>query len=402
MLKKNLLGIALVIIFFIGFYTAYSLGKRSSSSSFMEQNAGRQRPAGSQAQTSSNNTDGKSSQNPSTRLPNGKRPQNSELSGQPNRDDASLSAYAQAGKKQPGNVVSSDERTDKAGASIQPAVVQQVTALEEETTILAQTFYGTVAPFAEANVQSEQGGTIVLLNAKEGDAVEKGAIIVRFDNSDTQLELEQAVSSKKSYQQKVQEAESNFKTTQANADRYQKLFDDGFISTQQLDDIQNQLESARYSLNSAKENVTQAEAQIKLIKNTLNDFQIQAPISGFVNEKNYNLREVYKSSDVIYHLVNIDQVYIEIDIPEAYIGKIREQMPADVQFDALDGRMFPARIEAILPSGTADNRTFTVKALVKNADHAIKPGMFARVNIVLDSTLPKFSVSNGTVAYKHP
>ena len=138
------------------------------------------------------------------------------------------------------------------------------------------------------------------------------------------------------------------------------------------------------TLNSAKESVTQAEAQINLIKNSLNDYQVRAPISGFIDVKNYNLQEVYKASDVIYHLVNIEQVYIDIDIPETYIAKIKEKMEVSVIFDALDGRVFPATIETILPSGTTDNRTFTVKALVQNSDHAIKPGMFARVNVTFE------------------
>ena len=121
---------------------------------------------------------------------------------------------------------------------------------------------------------------------------------------------------------------------------------------------------------------------------------------SIIDAKNYNLQEVYKASDVIYHLVNIDQVYIEIDIPETYIGQIREQMAVTVKFDALDGQEFPAVIDTILPSGTAENRIFVVKALVDNPDHRIKPGMFARVAVQFDRRDPQLTVAKNAVIYE--
>lgn len=363
MIKKNLIGIGIVFIFFVGFYAAYTLGKNSSAQSGRQQGAF--------------------------------QPENQTL-----RENAQPS---QTQEKRPISQETVPVAANiKPASAIQPALVAELAPASQQNPVNVQTFYGTVNPVAEANVQSEQGGKILTLKGKEGEYVKKGAVIVCFDDSDAQLELQQAISSKNSALQKVQEAESNFNTVQTNAQRYQKLFDDGFISKQQLDEIANQLESARSTLNSAKESVTQAETQIDLIKNSLKDFQIHAPISGYIDVRNYNVQEIYKASDVIYHLVNIDQVYIEIDVPETYIARIREKMEVSVMFDALDGRLFPATIETILPSGAADNRTFTVKALSQNSDHAIKPGMFARVNVTFEHSEPEFAVSTGTVAYKQP
>jgi RND family efflux transporter MFP subunit len=268
-----------------------------------------------------------------------------------------------------------------AGQQMTPTALAETTPAEEAANV--NTFYGTAAPFEEANVQSEQGGTIVALNGKEGDAVRKGDVIVRFNDSDIRLQLEQAKSSRNAAAQQVQQAESNLKTVETNYQRYQKLLDDGFVSKQQVDDLQNQLESARSALNSAKESVTQAEANVKLIENNLQDFSIRAPISGVIDAKNYNLQEVYRSGDIIYHLVNIDRIYVNVEVPETYISQIREQMPVTVAFDALEGREFEGLIETISPSGGEDNRSFTVKVLLDNPDRAIKPGMFGRVNVIL-------------------
>jgi membrane fusion protein (multidrug efflux system) len=292
---------------------------------------------------------------------------------------------------QPETQVPADQQQAKEATSSESAAVKQKSPKPEPeavqtapATSVGQTFYGTVVPYDEANVQSKQGGTITMLKAKEGEAIKKGEVLVRFDDSDMRLELERAESSKNSALQQVQQAESNFKTVQANFERTQKLFNDGLVSKQELDNITNQLESARASLNSAKEGVTQADTQINMINNTLKDFQVKASISGIIDAKNYNLGEVYQGGGVIYHVINIDQVYVEVEVPETYIQKVREKMPVSVVFDALGDQKYSGIVDTILPSGAADNRNFTAKVLVKNPEHAIKPGMFTRVEIVLN------------------
>lgn len=246
------------------------------------------------------------------------------------------------------------------------------------------TFYGTAAPSAEVNVQSKQGGTIIMLKGKEGDSVTKGEILVQFDDSEQQLNLDKARSSKNSTLQQVQQAETNLKAAQTNLERNQKLFKDGLISQQQIDDLQNKVEAAQVSLSSARENVSQADTQIALLEKGLENFVVRAPISGIIDKKNYNLQEIYRANDVLYHVVNIDDVYINVDVPETYIKQIREGVPVSVTFNALGEQRFAGTVETVLPSSTTANRTFTVKVRVKNPDHAIKPGMFASIQIALD------------------
>jgi RND family efflux transporter MFP subunit len=183
--------------------------------------------------------------------------------------------------------------------------------------------------------------------------------------------------------QQVQQAETNLKAAQTNLDRNQQLFKDGLISQQQIDDLQNKVEAAQASLNSTRENVSQADTQIALLENGLENFVVRAPISGIINTKNYNLQEIYRANDVLYHVVNIDDVYINVDVPETYIQQIREGMQVSVTFNALGEQRFGGTVETVLPSSTTANRTFTAKVRVKNPGHAIKPGMFASVQIAL-------------------
>ncbi len=269
----------------------------------------------------------------------------------------------------------------------------KVATITQETVSISKIFYGTVVSYDEANVQGKYGGKLVLLNAKEGDTVAAGEVIVRFDESDTQLQLQQALATKNAAIQGVKQAESTFQLTQTEFHRYQQLLQDGFVSKQTVDTLRNQLQVAQASLESAREHVKTAEAQISLLKNTLKDLKISAPISGVIDEKHFNLFEIAGANDVIYHIVDLDHIYVEVEIPELYISRIWEQMDVEVTVDSLREQTFAGMVDRIIPTGNPQNRQFTAKVLVVNPEHAIKPGMFARVSICLEQ-VPEALVLN--------
>jgi RND family efflux transporter MFP subunit len=247
-------------------------------------------------------------------------------------------------------------------------------------------FYGTAAAIAEVNVQSKEGGTIITLNGQQGDEVKKGDVLARFDDSEQQLQIENARSSRTTAELQLHQAEVNLKTAQTNLERNQELFKDGLISQQQMDDLVNKVEIAQASVNSALEKVKQADTQIALQESSLGNFVVRAPISGIIDLKNYNLQEIYKGSDVLFHIINIDQVYVNVDVPETYIKQVQEGMQVTVSFNALGDQTFTGVVETILPSGSSSDRTFTVKVLVENPDQLIKPGMFARIEMSADGS----------------
>lgn len=390
MLKKNLIGIMIVGLVFVGFYAGYVLGKNAGGSATSGMRPGAAN-SDSRSLSSRPRSQGQEAiqQEQKTQPTGGNElwvaPQNTEQGTSASSSHLVNVAWAEsleASPSVPQQHAPEQQVVSESSAIHQDDPVKEAAVVTQETTAV-QTFYGTVTPHTEANVQSKQGGTITLLKGKEGDAVRQGDVIVRFDDREAQLELQQAIASKNSALQQVNQAESNFQTIQSNVNRYQQLFKDGFVSKQQVDDLQNQLASATSSLNSAKESVNQTDVQIKMIQNALKDFQVNAPMSGLIDAKNYNLGEVYQGGAVIYHVINIDQVYVEVEIPETYLKHIREGMSVTVIFDALGEDAFAGTLETILPSGAADNRNFTANVLVDNRDHSIKPGMFARIEMPL-------------------
>ncbi len=313
--------------------------------------------------------------------------------GKRSAEEALRQEIAQQSAKQESSKTTPEPQAQKTEESAEDrGIPVKVVTVAQEDVQRSQTFYGTVIPFAEANIQGEQGGKIIFLKGKEGDSVKKGELVVQFDGSDTQLEIQRATASKNTAIQTVNQAQSNLDTIQANVKRNEELFKEGFVSQQQLDGLKNQLQVAQASLNTANESVKQADTQISLFNNMLADFKITAPISGIIDEKRYNLSEVYQPGSILYHVINIDKVYIEVEVPESYISQLKENMAVDVYFDSLEGQEFSGKIERIIPKGDPQSRNFIAKALVTNTEKQIKPGMFARIEVGIQSISGAFKL----------
>jgi RND family efflux transporter MFP subunit len=87
----------------------------------------------------------------------------------------------------------------------------------------------------------------------------------------------------------------------------------------------------------------------------------------------------------LYHLIDIDRIYVEVEVPESYISQIQENMQVQVFFDSLQEQEFGGEIERIIPKGDPQSRNFLAKTVVKNPGHKIKPGMFSRVSVEIQS-----------------
>ena len=248
----------------------------------------------------------------------------------------------------------------------------------------ASTFYGEAVAYAELKVQSEQGGKIVYLQYKEGDNVKQKELMVKFDTTKLDLQIERAVFERKALQAQIKDAEVNLQTCKINWQRAKTLFNRGATSKEELEKSDNALDAAKSSLRKAQEALNQANISLKLLREQRKEYQVHAAITGIVNKRYYNLNEVYKSGDVIYHLVNIDKMDINVRVSENYITRIHPGVKARVVFSALNHE-YPGVVEKLPPGSSEDKYNFTVKVVVANADHKIRPGMFAKVVFAIAS-----------------
>jgi RND family efflux transporter MFP subunit len=113
----------------------------------------------------------------------------------------------------------------------------------------------------------------------------------------------------------------------------------------------------------------------------LNKAETRAPLSGVISRRYVEVGQWIDKGAPVADLLQLDPLYVEVNVPEDVIARIRKGDLARVEFDALDRKTFSGTVEQIVPQADAASRTFRVRVLLPNPDLAIWPGFFARASL---------------------
>lgn len=203
-------------------------------------------------------------------------------------------------------------------------------------------------------LRPEIAGRIQHIDFKEGQPVVQGQVLIRLDDAIPKAELEQARAS-------LGLAQSQYR-------RAADLQGKGFVSQQARDDAASTLKVQQASL---------ALAQAKLDKLT-----IRAPFAGIAGLRSVSVGDYVNQGQDLAPLEAIDPLKLDFRVPEMYFGKVRAGQTLTVRLDALPGQERQGVVYAISPLVDAGGRSILLRATVANMDAVLRPGMFARVQLL--------------------
>jgi membrane fusion protein (multidrug efflux system) len=201
-------------------------------------------------------------------------------------------------------------------------------------------------------LRPEVAGRVVQIGFEDGARVRRGQLLVQLDDVLPRAELSQA--------------QAQLSIASANLQRNQELVAQNFIARRVLDESQANLQVA--------------EAQVALAQARLQRMRITAPFDGTVGLRRINLGEYVKDGADLVNLEDTSALVVDFRLPERYQSRIAVGQTVQVQLDALPGKNFAARVQALDPLLDVDGRSIVVRAtLPAGAGRELRPGMFARV-----------------------
>lgn len=242
------------------------------------------------------------------------------------------------------------------GAAAEAAVAVEVRAVELRAMPDDVSAVGSLVSNESVILRPEVAGRIARIHFREGMPVAKGAVLVEFDAAVQQAELEQAKAAHAL-------AESNHRRTE-------DLFARKFVSQSARDEAASKLEVARAT-------TALAEARFQRTR-------IVAPFAGVVGIRNVSVGDYIKEGEVLVNLEDIATLKVDFRLPELYLQRIRPGQALEVTSDALPGERFAATVDAIDPLVDAQGRAVVMRARLPNPDGRLRPGMFARVRLILE------------------
>jgi membrane fusion protein (multidrug efflux system) len=243
----------------------------------------------------------------------------------------------------------------KAGASFtMPPETISAAEVKEETWESLLAAVGSVTAVQGVELKAELAGTVREINFQSGGTATQGQVLVRLDTATEQAQL--------------RAAESRAELARLNLVRAKDLQKQGVISQADYDTT----EAA--SLTSI--------GDVDALKATIGKKTILAPFSGRLGIRSVNLGQFVHDGDPIVSLHSLDPVYVDFNLPEQQLAHVQREMPVRVTTDATQDRVFPGKVTALNPEVNASTRNVKIQATVANATGELRPGMFARVQIV--------------------
>jgi len=248
-------------------------------------------------------------------------------------------------------------------------------------------YTGDVKAEQEVKVFSKIPDRILSFEKDEGDFVHKGEIIAKIEAT----KIEQAVIQAKAA---VVSAKAQLVNLESEYQRAQRLIKENAMSQQQFDGVKTQYEATQALVDQAVAAQVQAESQLA-------DANVTAPISGIIGNRYYEQGDMATGPFPLVTVVQMNKVKVEVNAPEQDFGQLKIGQIANLRVLSYPDETFAGEILKISPVLDPITRMGKIEILVNNENKKLKPGMFAEVQICVNTmenvlTVPKYAVIENT------
>jgi len=233
---------------------------------------------------------------------------------------------------------------------------------------------GNIEPWKVVNVVPDIGGKIAKIYVKEGDRVKKGQLLAELDTEAARLQLAQAKAA-------LEMAQASFKDAKRNMERMERLRQEKAVSEQQY-------EKMRLAYDVALAQLNQAQKALDLVQHQIKVSLMKAPFSGVITGKYINegetINPMMPGGRGVITLMDISRVKCKVNITERNLKEVRVGQKVLLTVDSYPGHIFIGKVYVINHAADPLTRSFEVQVAVPNPDLQLKPGMFARIKIVVE------------------
>lgn len=275
------------------------------------------------------------------------------------------------------------------------------------------TVSGTLAADEQAELGIKAAGRIQQVFVDIGDPVRRGQAIASVVPTDLQLRVDQAETALAQARTRlgippqgpdrmvppeetavVKQAAANLKNAQLTRDRMNRLFQEQLIPQQDLDAAEAgfSVADARYQEAVEEARTRQAlldqrRSELAIAQRQLADSTVTAPFDGMIREKLVSVGDYVAVGTAVAVLVRVHPLRLRLAVPEREAAGLTEGLPVEVTVEG-DTTRYPGRLARISPSISEENRTLMIEAEVPNQAGHLRPGSFARAEIVLEAAEP--------------
>src|ERR1051325_1240425 len=217
------------------------------------------------------------------------------------------------------------------------------------------TAIGSISAGQGVTVTPDLPGMVREIAFESGAVVSKGDLVVRLDTSSEEAQL--------------RAVKAQVDLARINAERERKLRGENMVSQSELD--------------TAEATLKQNQANADAIRTTIAKKTIRAPFAGRLGIRQVNLGQYLEAGKPIVSLQSLTPVYSDFALPQQELARLKTGMTVRVTTDTYPDRQFEGKLSAINPELDQSTRSVGLQATFENQEQLLRPGMFARVEVLL-------------------
>lgn len=255
------------------------------------------------------------------------------------------------------------------GASFQPPPEAVTTVVANQVQWpMTLSAIGTVAAVHGVTVSADLAGVVVSIDIDSGKKVRAGQVLARLDTHQEQAQLEAA--------------EAERELARLNLERMRRLKEKKVAA------------DAEYDRSDAE--FKQAEARMGEIRATIDRKTIRAPFEGVLGIRQINLGQYLTDGDPIVPLQSMDPIYVNFSLPQQEVASLRTGAEVHVSAGSLTAVGTITAVNSVIDEAT---RNVQVQATLRNVDGALRPGMFAQVQVLLGTSTEVIALPASAINY---
>jgi RND family efflux transporter MFP subunit len=239
---------------------------------------------------------------------------------------------------------------------------------------------GTVQATESAQLSAQVLAAVTGVNAREGDRVHKGQLLVTLDNAQFRAETERSLAAVTAADKEASSAEANYNLADATVKRYEYLFSKKSVSPQEFDEVKARYQAAQARLEQANAGQAQARAALAEAKAMQGYTRLLAPFDGVVTEKRVEMGNLATPGTPLLTIESTGHYRLVASVNEKDIALVRIGMTAPVKIESVTSEPITARVRQIVPAADPASRSFVVKVDLPNLPN-LRSGLFGRISL---------------------
>jgi len=214
---------------------------------------------------------------------------------------------------------------------------------------------GTATAVNGVTISTDLAGIVRQIAFESGNKVRAGDLLVHLDTTQEEAQLHQA------------EAQRDF----------------AFVTLGRDKDLLGKHAISQSDYDNAAASYRQVQASVDQFKALIARKTLRAPFDGVTGIRQVNLGQYLREGDMVVTLQAFDPIYVNFSLPQQDLSKLAVGQPVALRVDSYEGQTFDGKITAINSLVDQATRNIQVQATFQNSDFRLRPGMFAKVSVIM-------------------